>query len=357
MQNPFTTTYSKIPASSYIPTEQVEEILQNFTYEQPSESVYKITGVRGSGKTVLLASVEQKMESEEMKQNGWYVYRLSPARDMLRQLLSFLARDGIIKEKKKDRGANVSATILGTGGGIGITSSADDLYTDVGVELDAALKNASAEGKKILIGVDEVSRTQEMIVFTQELGGWIRAGYPVYLVCTGLYENIEQLYNVKNLTFFRRATTVKTEPLSQLRMSEVYRKTLGTDTSVARQLAEMTKGYAYAFQKLGSLAFQEKTELHPEELAEDLRSELFAYAYEKIWEEMSTEDRALVSLLLDQEEYKKEEVVSRMEKPQNCLVYRDRLLRRGILKSRQGYIGLALPYFADYIKEYGGVSL
>ena len=100
MQNPFTTTYSKIPASSYIPTEQVEEILQNFTYEQPSESVYKITGVRGSGKTVLLASVEQKMESEEMKQNGWYVYRLSPARDMLRQLLSFLARDGIIKEKK-----------------------------------------------------------------------------------------------------------------------------------------------------------------------------------------------------------------------------------------------------------------
>ena len=356
MQNPFTTTFSKIPASSYIPTEQVEEILQNFRYEQHSESVYKITGVRGSGKTVLLASVEQEMESEEMKQSGWYVYRLSPARDMLRQLLSFLARDGIIKEKK-DRGSNVSSTTLGDGGGIGLTSSADDLYSGVGVELDAALKHVAAEGKKILIGVDEVSQTQEMIVFIQELGGWIRAGYPIYLVCAGLYENIEQLYNVKNLTFFRCATTVKTEPLSQLRMSEVYRKTLGTDTSVAKQLAEMTKGYAYAFQKLGSLAFQEKKELHPEGLADDLRSELFAYAYEKIWEEMSVEDRALVSLLLDQEEYKKEEVVSRMEKPQNYPVYRDRLLRRGILKSRQGYIGLALPYFADYIKEYGGVSL
>ena len=33
-------------------------------------------------------------------------------------------------------------------------------------------------------------------------------------------------------------------------------------------------------------------------------------------------------------------------------VYRDRLIKRGILSARQGYISLALPYFADYIEEY-----
>ena len=58
MQNPFTTTFSKIPANTYIPTEQEQEIIENFSYDNPSESVYKITGVRGSGKTVLLAKVE-----------------------------------------------------------------------------------------------------------------------------------------------------------------------------------------------------------------------------------------------------------------------------------------------------------
>ena len=41
-----------------------------------------------------------------------------------------------------------------------------------------------------------------------------------------------------------------------------------------------------------------------------------------------------------------------MEKPNNYDVYRDRLLRKGILNKRQGYIGLTLPYFGDYITEY-----
>ena len=55
MQNPFTTTFSKAPEYTYIHTEKTEEILENFIYDKPSESVYKITGVKGSGKTVILA--------------------------------------------------------------------------------------------------------------------------------------------------------------------------------------------------------------------------------------------------------------------------------------------------------------
>ena len=58
MQNPFTATFSKTPENTYIHTDQTDEILENFVYEHPSESVYKVTGVRGSGKTVILAKVE-----------------------------------------------------------------------------------------------------------------------------------------------------------------------------------------------------------------------------------------------------------------------------------------------------------
>ena len=46
MQNPFTTTFSKTPEYTYIHTEKTEEILENFVYENPSESVYKITRQR-----------------------------------------------------------------------------------------------------------------------------------------------------------------------------------------------------------------------------------------------------------------------------------------------------------------------
>ena len=50
MQNPFTTTFSKMPEQTYITTQEPAEIIENFSYPSPSESVYKITGVRGSGK-------------------------------------------------------------------------------------------------------------------------------------------------------------------------------------------------------------------------------------------------------------------------------------------------------------------
>ena len=214
------------------------------------------------------------------------------------------------------------------------------------------LERATSHKKKIFIGIDEVSKTREMTEFASEFGKWMRAGYSVYMVCTGLYENIEQLYNVRNLTFFRRATTIKTEPLNTVRMSEMYKRTLNVDTPVARKLSSITKGYPYAFQELGVLCFKNKIKDNPDSLIDQLKTELFSYSYEKIWEEMSEEDRALARLLIDKDEYKRDELLVLMEKPANYSAYRDRLLKRGIITARQGYISLALPFFGDYVKEY-----
>lgn len=65
MQNPFTTTFSKPTEYTYVATEQPNEILENFSYDHPTESVYKITGVRGSGKTVILAKVEEELRKKD----------------------------------------------------------------------------------------------------------------------------------------------------------------------------------------------------------------------------------------------------------------------------------------------------
>lgn len=125
------------------------------------------------------------------------------------QLLGYLYRDGFAKDGLKGKSINVSASVLGTGGGFGISPERENNCFDIGVELDSMLKKAADRGKKILIGIDEVSRTQDMIAFAGEYGNWLRSGYPIYLVCTGLYENIQELANVKNLTFFRRASTIQ----------------------------------------------------------------------------------------------------------------------------------------------------
>lgn len=353
MQNPFTTTFSKAPEYTYIATNKTDEILENFSYENPSESVYKITGVRGSGKTVILAKIEEELRSEFNKEKGWLVFDLNPARDMLGQVAAMLHKEGLGKSDTKNRSVNISATVFGTGGGLGYASEQENDFFDIGVEIESMLQQAKEKGKKILVGIDEVSKTTEMIKFASEYGRWLRANYPVYLVCTGLYENIQEVSNVKNLTFFRRATTIKTEPLNMARMTEMYKQKLNIGHEEALDMAKCTKGYAYAFQKLGALYFKKSSDEKLEHLIPELKAELFAYSYEKIWEEMTEVDRFLVGLLLDKEEYKREEVLKLMGvRSGNYSMYRDRLLKRGILEGRQAHISLALPFFADYVKEY-----
>ncbi len=353
MQNPFTTTFSKNPENSYIYTDRTKEILENFYYDNPSESVYKITGVRGSGKTVILAKIEEELRKEEYVKKGWLVFDINPSRDLLIQIASMLVKEGFGKKTTKGKSLSISASFLGTGGSVGFSSEKDNAFFDIGVEIEEMLTLVQKKKKKILIGIDEVSKTKEMVQFASEFGKWLRANYPVYLICTGLYENIMEVSNVKNLTFFRRAVTVKTEPLSFVRMSEMYRRLLKVDLGEGQEMAKITMGYAYAFQELGSLYFRKKNNEKLSDLIFELKSELYAYSYEKIWEELTEEDKFLVKLITEKKEYKREEVIKLMgEKAGNYSMYRDRLIKRGILESRQAYISFALPFFGEYIKEY-----
>lgn len=352
MQNPFTTTFSKTPENTYIHTEKTDEILENFMYDNPSESVYKITGVRGSGKTVILAKVEETIRSDQDHYVDWLVFDVNPTRDILGQIAAMLAKEGFAPTEKTT-GVNISASVLGSGGGFGYTKEKANEFFDVGVEIETMIQAAQKKEKKILIGIDEVSKSEEMVKFASEYGRWLRAGYPVYFVCTGLYENIQELSNVKNLTFFRRATTIKTEPLNAIRMTEMYRSKLHVDIKRAREMAKITKGYAYAFQKLGVLCFKKQDTEAMDDILLELKAELFAYSYEKIWEEMTEMDRFVAGLLTEKEEYKREEVLILMgDKSKSYSMYRDRLIKRGILNFRQGYVSLALPFFAEYIREY-----
>ena len=353
MQNPFTTTFSKIPDDTYIPTEQVSSVIENFSYENPSESVFKITGVRGSGKTVLLAKIEQEIQESDPKKQKWVVCRLSPVRDMLLQLASLLYKEEFVEKDKKAHSFNISASVLGTGGGFGFSSEKTDDPFDMGIAVEEMIKAASEHGKKILLGIDEVSRTKEMEIFALEFGKWLRSGYPVYLVCTGLYENIEQLSNGKNLTFFRRATTIKTGPLSFIRMVEMYKSKLSVSSDTAKKLAEATLGYAYAFQELGVLSFKKQETETYDDIIRKLKTELYSYAYEKIWEESSPEERRLLIQLEDNKESYRQDLLNKMSSPQSYSVFRDRLLRKGLIEdSSRGAIKLALPFFGAYMKEY-----
>ena len=114
----------------------------------------------------------------------------------------------------------------------------------------------------------------------------------MYFICAGSYENMHELSSVKNLTFFLRAATRNTEPLNVVRMSELHRCKLNIESAQVREMAKVTKGHAYAFQKLGALYFDKKeTETLYDDITPELKTELFSRYYENIWKEILTAGR------------------------------------------------------------------
>ena len=106
--------------------------------------------------------------------------------------------------------------------------------------------------------IDEVTNTTYVKQFTSSFQTLMRENYPVFLLMTGLYENIKKIQDEDELTFLYRAPRIELTPLNIGGMTEFYKNTLGVSEIEARRLAKETNGYSYAFQVLGYLSWQKK---------------------------------------------------------------------------------------------------
>ena len=80
--NPFTLSFGKKPLQYISRLTETNQILESFCAEIPSNQIYMITGVRGSGKTVMMTNIA----SELRKREDWIVVELNPTRDLLQSL-------------------------------------------------------------------------------------------------------------------------------------------------------------------------------------------------------------------------------------------------------------------------------
>ena len=83
--NPFTLSFGKKPLQYISRLTETNQILESFCAEIPSNQIYMITGVRGSGKTVMMTNIA----SELRKREDWIVVELNPTRDLLQSLAAF----------------------------------------------------------------------------------------------------------------------------------------------------------------------------------------------------------------------------------------------------------------------------
>ncbi len=299
--NPYTIGFGKIPAHYISRDLVIEEILDEINSETIREQAFKLTGIRGTGKTVTLTAIENALRDDKK----WIVTGIRPE-------------------------GNITEEVVGS----------------------KIIEELNKKGKRLLITIDEVKNTSEMRSFIQEFQILIRQDLPVFLIIAGLYDDVENLENADHLTFFLRAEKYEMKPLNHTIMRSDYVKTLGVSTDTAEQMASITKGYAFAYQALGKYMWDFREKNITEEVLAKLDEALSEKVYQKIWSELTPKERWFLGYIVKKEKMPVRELLelthqnkSQFSRP------RDGLRKKGVIDtSVRGEISIRLPRFKEFVE-------
>ena len=287
MDNPFTITFGREPFNLIAREEAFETIYRSFDNPNPSSQTYMIVGPRGCGKTVALTKLYEHYKAKE----GWIVIDLNPEMDMLEQFASKLYEEA--KLKKYFIKANFSFSFKG----FGFQIEGREPVSNISTLLERMLSILQSKKLKVLLTVDEACNTPYMRVFCHEFSSFIRKKFDIYLLMTGLHENIDTLSNVNTLTFLLRAPRIFLQPLDLYKVALAYKRIFDITVEEATALAKWTQGYAYAFQLLGNILFESGKTTIDDAVLEDFDASLRSGAYSKIYASLTpTEQKVLIAL-------------------------------------------------------------
>ena len=343
MGNPFNISFGKEPTRLIARTSQINTVIETFRSENPSTQAYMITGVRGAGKTVTMTHIEHELA----KDPDWITVPLNPNMNLLEGLASHLC---LHKE--------LAASFITADINISIFNMSASVSTNmppatVEVQLLKMLKIVKKMGKKVLITIDEVVKNQQMIEFASSFQTFVREDYPVFLLMTGLFENIRNLQNTNTLTFLYRTPRIDLKPLGIIGMSNDYKEVFGISSAEAEEMARFTKGYPYAFQTLGYLKWEENDGLN--KIIPRFDSMMEDFVYDKIWSELSEGDKkVLAAIAKNGGRMKTKEVqIETGNTSSSFSTYRKRLMEKGLIDtSDYGYVELTLPRFGEIINAW-----
>ena len=170
---------------------------------------------------------------------------------------------------------------------------------------------------------------------------------------TGLYDNIDKIQNDPALTFLLRSPKVTLDPLSILQIIQKYKEIFDIVEEKARELAFITKGYAFAFQALGALYWENRSTKTIEDILPLLDSMLDDFVYKKIWSTCSARDKEILIAISKDGTSIKTICEKTGIKNSSFSRYKERLERKGLITSpAYGQISLSLPRFYEVISTY-----
>lgn len=342
MVNPFTLAFGKSPLENIDRQAQKNEIVEAFLAAPINQQIFMITGVRGSGKTVLMTEVSRRLRNEE----DWAVIELNPETDMLHSFAAKLSRVEAFGEVF--RNAKINLSLLGLGLEMdGTTPIADDETA-----IMRMLESIGKKGKRVLVTVDEVTSNENIWKFTAAFQIFVRADLPIFLLMTGLFENVNELYNRKSMSFMTRIPRIQIQPLMIPAIASRYRSIFSIDEEEALQMAKLTKGYAFGFQVLGYLTFGSQNRCY-QDVLQKYYQYLSEYVYEELWSELPENDREVTRGIAESETGSSDEICEQLGiSSYSFLQYKHNLIKKGIVTSEEhGKLQFTLPLFEEFVKD------
>jgi hypothetical protein len=342
-RNPYAISFGRIPTQYISRDVIIDEIVSAFGSDIAEEQAFKITGIRGTGKTVTLTAIEKELSDDR----EWIIVNLKPGAEITNDLVAKLYTEVPFITSYVDANLNLSAF------GIGLNLKKKSPAASLDLVLEELLSVIKKEKKRVLVTIDEVRKTDALVDFIQEYQILIRKDIPIYLLVAGLYEDIEDIENTDGLTFFLRSTKYEMTPLNIGVIKEDYKLTMGLSDEVAYELAVMTKGYAFAYQAFGKYMWESKgKEITPMVLAK-VDDALAQKVYDKIWSELPPKDKWYLGFIVQKDSMDASELLGITKKSHSDWSEpRKRLIEKGVIDgSIRGKIVLRLPRFKEYVNS------
>ena len=342
-RNPYAISFGRIPHQYISRDIMLDNIIDSLKSDTVEGQAFKLTGIRGTGKTVMLSAIEKELRDDDT----WIVCDIKLGGDIMTDLVSQLYGEVTFVREFIDANLNLSAF------GIGVDLKKKTVPVSLDTALKKLMKEISKRKKRVLVAIDEVRKTPGLVDFIQEFQILIREALPIFLIVAGLYEDIEGIENSEGLTFFLRAEKYEMTPLNITVIREDYKKTLGLDHDTANRLAVMTKGYAFAYQAFGKYMWESDDKTINDVVLSKVDEALSQMVYDKIWSELRPQDKWFLGFIVNRDTMSVDELLEQTNKKHNeWSGPRSRLIDKGILDcSKRGLISVKLPRFKEYIEN------
>lgn len=343
MRNPYVISFGRIPTQYISRRVLISDIIDALESDIIEEQAYKLTGVRGTGKTVTLTEIEKKIREND----NWIVVGVKSNGNIIEDIIANLYSSVPFLTSFVD--ANLNLTKFG----IGLNLSNKSPVASLDYALKTILREVDRKGMRVLITIDEARKTKHMVDFIQEFQILIREELPVFLIAAGLYEDVESIENAEGLTFFLRAAKYEMTPLYHTFIRNDYEKTLNVSREVAEKMATITKGYAFAYQALGKYMWDLNAQDITEEVLALLDEALAEKVYRKIWSELAPRDKWFLGYIVKKDKMSATELLEMTNKKHNeWSEPRKRLTEKGIIDTKiRGQIIVCLPRLKEFVEN------